>query len=58
MSIINDAFLLTTLYVGTGKRGTVDGDFFREEYEMNYLLQLSKVIRHLRQRVLHIHLHM
>jgi hypothetical protein len=24
--------------------GTADGDFFREEYEMNYLLGISKVI--------------
>lgn len=23
---------------------TADGDFFREEYEMNYLLGISKVI--------------
>ena len=30
-------------FPGTGKRGTVDGDFFREEYDMNYVLSKSLV---------------
>lgn len=30
-------------YEGIGIPGTVEGDFFRNEYEMNYLLKTSKV---------------
>jgi 3-hydroxyisobutyryl-CoA hydrolase len=29
--------------IGTGKSGSVEGDFFRSEYEMNYLLGVSRI---------------
>ena len=31
--------------IGTGERGLVHTDFFRQEYEMNYLLGTSKVVQ-------------
>lgn len=31
--------------VGTGRRGSLHADFFRKEYEMNYLLGTSKVVQ-------------
>lgn len=42
-SLYKDLISTDAASIGTGKAGSTEGDFFRSEYEMNYLLSASKI---------------